>query len=280
MAAHQRRGPAPLLGHRPAQAAQLRHEHERLEGDRQRHLALARLAVAKADRDLRDPEPGEQRAVGQLDVEHVALRAQRGRLDRLEHAAADAAETAGEVAHPDAQDRASVERAEAAEQPRSGGQSTISPARHVARAEHQVALRSGRDERRQVLRVVREVRVHHDHQLGPAGERVREARPGTPCRAPPCPADAAPRPPAAPPRAGRRARRCRRARRRRRRAGASRPARRARADPRSRGRCASRLLGLVVGRQEEPQAGCIARARYGARRCRRHQLRHGRPGVR
>src|SRR3954468_11623241 len=61
----------------PAQAAQLRHQHQRLDGDRQRHLAVTRRAVAEADRDLGDPESGQQGAVGQLDVEDVALRAER-----------------------------------------------------------------------------------------------------------------------------------------------------------------------------------------------------------
>ena len=44
----------------------------------------------------------------------------------------------------------------------------------VARADHEVGVRGGLDQRRDVRRVVREVGVHLDDELGAAGERVLE----------------------------------------------------------------------------------------------------------
>ena len=46
----------------------------------------------------------------------------------------------------------------------------------VARAEHQVGIARGGDQPRHVGRVVREVGVHLEDQLGPAGQRLPEAR--------------------------------------------------------------------------------------------------------
>jgi len=61
---------------------------------------VALLAVGERDRDLLDPEAGPDDAVRRLDLERVALRVDRGQVDRLEHAPAKALEAAGEVADP------------------------------------------------------------------------------------------------------------------------------------------------------------------------------------
>ena len=53
----------------------------------------------------------------------------------------------------------------------------IEPPAHVARAEHEVGAGLGRrDQARHVLRVVREVAVHLEHELGAVVERAPEAR--------------------------------------------------------------------------------------------------------
>ena len=77
---------------------------------RQRDLAVADGAVAEHDRHLRHVEAGAQCAIGELDVEHVALRAQRREARRPPAPRAlDAAKAAGQVTHVDAQDRSRIQ---------------------------------------------------------------------------------------------------------------------------------------------------------------------------
>ena len=64
---------------------------------------MARLAVDEADRHLDDLEAGADGAVGQLDLEGVAARADPVEVDRLEHAPVEALEAAGQVAHAQAE---------------------------------------------------------------------------------------------------------------------------------------------------------------------------------
>src|SRR3954447_7897047 len=78
--------------------AEERHLPDRLEHDRAAHLRLTLLAVREADRDLHDAEALAQSAVGRLDLEGVASRADRVEVDRLEHLAPVALEAAGRVA--------------------------------------------------------------------------------------------------------------------------------------------------------------------------------------
>src|SRR5207247_10072137 len=57
--------------------AQHRHEPRRLERDAHRHLRVPVPAVAKDDRHLAHGEPRAQRPVRELDLEGVAVRADR-----------------------------------------------------------------------------------------------------------------------------------------------------------------------------------------------------------
>src|SRR5919198_2188381 len=81
--------------------AEKRHFPDRLEEDRAAHLRHAFLAVGEADRHLGDAEAGTQRAVGQLDLEGVALGGDGAEVEALEHLPAEALEAAGEVADAD-----------------------------------------------------------------------------------------------------------------------------------------------------------------------------------
>ena len=91
-------------------------------------------------------------------------------------------------------------------------------ARDVPRAEHEVGLVRGGDQPGDVGRVVGEVAVHLQHEVGAAARARAGSRRGRPARGPPCAPGAGRRPRAALPRAGRRSRRSRRASRRRSRA--------------------------------------------------------------
>ena len=88
--------------------AQLGHEPHRLGGDVPGHLALATLAVAKDDWHLDDAKAGAYRAIGELDLEGVALRAHAIEVDRLQDLAAKALEASGEIANLQPQDNARV----------------------------------------------------------------------------------------------------------------------------------------------------------------------------
>ncbi len=166
------RGPAPTAR---SGAPHRRHRPHRLQRDARGHLARARGAVAEDDRHLGDPESGQQRAVGDLDLEHVALGADGVELDRLEHLAADALEAAGEVMDGDAEDHARVDAAAAADQRGAAGPSRARrrPARSASRARGRRP--GGGQQLGQVARVVGEVGVHLDQQLGSLRERVAKA---------------------------------------------------------------------------------------------------------
>src|SRR5688500_1107768 len=104
-----RLGTGALDGRSGRTAPKLRQEDHGLAADLPVHLRAAALALAERDRHLDHLEPALERAVGQLDLERVALRAHGRQVDRLEHLAAEALEAAGEVADPDGQHGARVE---------------------------------------------------------------------------------------------------------------------------------------------------------------------------
>src|ERR1700679_3082546 len=159
----------------PPAEAQLRHSPDRLGDDRAVHLRGAGPAVAEDDRHLDDPEAALDRPVGHLDLEGVAAGADRAQVDRLENLAAEALEAAGQVLHVEAEDDARVGAAAAADRPPQRAPVTNAAAGHVARAEHQVGPLRRLQQPRQVGGVVREVRVHLEHQAGTAREGVAEA---------------------------------------------------------------------------------------------------------
>src|ERR1700722_16650277 len=78
-------------------ALELGYVPDRLERDPGRHLRLAGGAVGEHDRDLADREARQDRAVGDLDLEHVTLSPHAWQIDRLEHFAPDAFEAAGQI---------------------------------------------------------------------------------------------------------------------------------------------------------------------------------------
>ncbi len=113
-----------------------RHQPHRLGAIRQDILLLPSCAVAEDDRHLDDAEAGPHGAVGELDLEGVALRAHAVEVDRFEHLAAKALEAAGQVAHVQAEHPARVRRAALADQaPQRGpSRSRRRPGRSASRA--------------------------------------------------------------------------------------------------------------------------------------------------
>src|SRR4051812_30389503 len=105
-------GADPLSGSARAQT-HLRHAPDRLGGDLPRHLAGAGFAVVEHDRHLAHAKAVAAGAVGQLDLERVALRAHGVELDGLQDLAAKALEAAGEVADLEAEDLLGVPAAAA-----------------------------------------------------------------------------------------------------------------------------------------------------------------------
>ena len=98
------------------------------------------LAVDEADRDLAHAKAAAQRAIGQLDLEGVALGVDRVQVDRLEHRAAEALEAAGEVADGDAEQQPRIERAAGGDGAAHGAPVLDAAAGHVARAQHEVRV--------------------------------------------------------------------------------------------------------------------------------------------
>src|SRR5437588_12199124 len=87
-------GPSQRRRNGPPQPRDQPHGFDR---DPSRHLAAPHRPVVEDDRDLPHPKTSEQRAIGHLDLEYVALRTDAGQVDRLKHLAADALEPAGEI---------------------------------------------------------------------------------------------------------------------------------------------------------------------------------------
>ena len=218
--------------------AQRRHAPGRLERDRAGHLRLALAPLVEDDRQLGDAQPGAQRAVGQLDLERVALRARASRSRSRPAPRRGSLEAAGEVAHRHAQHGLRVRQP-----PRETRAAPRRPVLHpaagdVARAEREVGAvaRARASSAGTRGRVVGEVAVHLDHERRRRARARARSRRGRRGRAPPCRRGGARRAARRPRPAGRRSRRCRRARRRRRRGSAPRPAaRRAARRPSARG---------------------------------------------
>src|SRR5207248_11170001 len=77
----------------------------------------ADAAVGEEDGDLAHGEAALQRAVGELDLEGISARADRGQVDGFEDLTPEAFEATRQVSHRDAEDEASVEAAALAQQP-------------------------------------------------------------------------------------------------------------------------------------------------------------------
>src|SRR6478752_7548152 len=159
-----------------AAQAQQSHAPHGFEHDSAAHLRVPDRAIVEDDRYLDHPEAATLGAVGQLDLEGVALGGDRVEVERLEHGAPEALEAAGRIldAHP--QPRRRVQRAAAGD--RAANQPPVAdPAPgDVAGAECDVcALLDGGDQPRHVRRIVREVAVHLQDELGALVERAAEA---------------------------------------------------------------------------------------------------------
>ena len=128
------------------------------------------------DRHLAHGEAAPQRALRQLDLEAVAVRAHGVEVDRLEHLAAEALEAAGEVVDVEAEHAARVVAAAAADEPPQQPPVLDAAAVDVARSERDVgAVLHRREQARQVGRVVREVGVHLEDVARAGRERAAEA---------------------------------------------------------------------------------------------------------
>src|SRR5439155_23684341 len=92
---------------------------DRLSDDLVRHLRAARATIDEHDRDLLDPEALSPCLEADLDLEGVAVRSDSAAVDRLEDAAAETLEPAGEVLDAHAGDDPAVDGgALSADQPR------------------------------------------------------------------------------------------------------------------------------------------------------------------
>ncbi len=151
--------------------AELPHHADRLEEDLPAHLRVSRFAVDEDNRHFRDLHPAENRAVGELHLERVAVGSHRIEANGLEGATGKRLVAARQVFHPEAEDRARIERAALREHLAPDAPPLHSSTRNVARADHHVgATLELRDERGQVLRIVRHVGVHLEEALVALGE--------------------------------------------------------------------------------------------------------------
>src|SRR5215218_9663471 len=153
----------------------LRHAPGRLERDPPRHLRAPDLAVAEDDRDLAHAEAAAHGAVGQLDLERVALRANAVEVDRLEHFAPVALEPSREVAHLQPEHPLGVPAAPARDDAPPDPPALDLTAVHVARAEHHIGVVSRAQQAGEVGRVVREVGVHLADERGTGIQGPAEA---------------------------------------------------------------------------------------------------------
>src|SRR3977135_3298646 len=99
------------------------------------------LAVAKDDRHLAHGEPARQGALGKVDLEAVAVRADRVQLDRLEHLAPKALEAAREIANLEVEHAPCVRPPAATDHPSQRTPVLDAAAGHVARAEREIGAR-------------------------------------------------------------------------------------------------------------------------------------------
>ena len=116
-----------------------------------------------------------ERAIGHLDLERVPVRANGIEVDGEERPPGERLVAGREIAHADAEDGARVERAALRQMCRPAPQPSTPPP-DVARSDHHVgAVGERAKEVGQVLRIVREVRVHLEEELVALREPRRNA---------------------------------------------------------------------------------------------------------
>ena len=152
----------------PAMAQdQLPRRDQRLDQDAARQLRRADPALDENDRRLDDPQPGVRGHERDIEQERVAVRDNAVERQRGQRFAAPAAIAGGDVVQLQAGDGANVEVRERAEDDAAQRPVHDADAVQVARADHEVGAGGGRvDHRRQVLRIVRQVRVHLADEVG------------------------------------------------------------------------------------------------------------------
>jgi hypothetical protein len=140
-------------------------DDQRLDQDRCRNLRLPELALDEDDRHLADAVAAPLGLVEHLDQEGVAVGDHAAERQPCERLAAPAPVAAGAIAWRELRDRADVLVREGAEEDAVQRPVHHADALEVARTDHHVVLRGGGRERREVLRVVREVGVHLADQI-------------------------------------------------------------------------------------------------------------------
>ena len=143
---------------------------------RQVIFELPVLPVPEGDRDLLDPEPLADGAVGQLDLERVAVGADGRKVERPQHLGPEALEAARDVTHPDPEHPAGVPGAPTGDELAEAAPVAHPAARHVAGAEHQIGVPARRLEQAgEIGGIVGEVRVHLHDEARVLLERAGEA---------------------------------------------------------------------------------------------------------
>ncbi len=157
--------------------AQLEHDQQRFHDDPAAHLGLADATLAERDRNLADPGAGAGRAVGHLDLEHIAAGMDTVGGDRPECRRPPCLEATGQVVHTEPEHNAREQAAAARDQP-PPEPPVLDPATgRVPRADDQVGLvvDDRRHECRQDRRVVGPVGIHLEHDRGATVEGGRKA---------------------------------------------------------------------------------------------------------
>ena len=155
-----------------------RDEEDRLDRDAAGHLRGAAYAVGERDRHLDDPTAAARDLVGQLDLEAVPVRPGRQVVGGLQRGRPVGAVARGDVVHVHPQHERRVPPAPARQRAPVPRPVRRRATRDVAGADHEVgAVFDLLHEPGQDCGVVREVGVDLDHQLVPALDADREARP-------------------------------------------------------------------------------------------------------
>src|SRR5574342_1265515 len=138
-------------------------------------LRNALAPLDERDRYFSDAKAGRRRRVEHLDEKRVAVGIEPFERERGDRLPAPAAVPARAVARREPRDGADVDIREAAEQPAPERPVHHLAAGHVAGADHQVGAIGGGDERRQMLRIVRQIAVHLADDIDRARQRAADA---------------------------------------------------------------------------------------------------------
>src|SRR5579885_954100 len=136
------------------------HVDKALHEDSVRHFGFAHAPIHKDDRDLHNLKALPLSPVGHLDLEAIALRANRLELDALQHRAPVATVAGGAIPNLQAQHRAGKNVAAPADKAPKKRPVGRAPSRNIAGADHQVGLLNLFQEIGQIARIMRKIGVH------------------------------------------------------------------------------------------------------------------------